>query len=244
MNLFLYFLAILPGLLISFYVFWLDRKNPESKISLLICFGLGMLVTIPAMKFEEIELLLQNDQGQLSFAALTFSTFVLVAIGEEFFKTLPLLLFAFPKKYFDEPFDGIVFAVMIAMGFATIENIFYAYRFGMSTTLVRAFTAVPAHGALAVVMGYYAGLAKFDPEQKYKLLAIGFIQAVLIHGFYDFFIIQEYNEDLMALAALILTLAIYYAIQLIRKSKNVSQIALAIEEENTVESDVDLEKDF
>lgn len=216
MSILLYLLAILPGLLIAFGVFYLDRHRPEAKKTLALCFVLGMLVTIPAMKVEELELLLQNDLGQLSFWALTFSTFVLVAIGEEFFKTVPLLFFVFPKKYFNEPLDGIVFAVMIAMGFATVENVFYAYRFGLHTTLIRAFTAVPAHGALAVIIGYYMGLAKFNPERKYHLLAMGFLQAVLIHGFYDFFIIQEYNEDLMAFAALILTLSLYYAARLIR----------------------------
>lgn len=217
MNIILYLLAILPGLLISYYIFWLDRFDRESWTSLITCFVLGMLVTIPAMKVEELELLLQNEAGQLSTGAMLFSTFVLVAIGEEIFKALPLLFFAFPKKYFDEPFDGIVFAVLIAMGFATIENLFYAYIMGMNTTLIRAFTAVPAHGALAVIMGYYVGQAKFNPERKYQLIGIGFLQVVLIHGFYDFFIIQEFSEDLMAGAAVVLTLGIYYAIRLIRK---------------------------
>lgn len=210
-------MAILPGILISCYIFWLDRYDRESWFSLLICFLLGLLVTIPALKVEEMELLLQNEAGQLSTGAMLFSVFVLVAIGEELFKALPLLLFAFPKKYFDEPFDGIVFSVLIAMGFATVENIFYAYQMGMNTTLIRAFTAVPAHGALAVIMGYYVGQAKFNPERKYQLIGIGFLQAVLIHGFYDLFIIQEYSEDLMVGAAIVLTLAIYYAIRLIRK---------------------------
>ena len=56
--------------------------------------------------------------------------------------------------------DGIVYAVMIGMGFATLENIIYASRFGLETTLFRAFTAVPAHGVFAAIMGYYIGVGK------------------------------------------------------------------------------------
>ncbi len=216
MNVFVYTLAVLPALLIIAFIYRLDRYDRESHINLLICVILGMLVTIPAMKVEQLENSLPTIQGQLTFGSLLFSTFILVALGEEFFKSLPLLLFAYPRKFFNEPLDGIVFAVMVAMGFAIIENLFYAYQFGWQTTLVRAFTAVPAHGALAVIMGYHVGLAKFNPERRWRLMAWGFLQAVIIHGLYDFFIIQEYNENLMVLTALILTLSLYYAIRLIR----------------------------
>lgn len=221
MNILLYLLAISPALLICYFIYRLDRFDRESHQSLIICFVLGMLVTIPAIKVEELELLFSSD-GPLSLGELIFSTFVLVAIGEEVFKALPLLFFAYPKKYFNEPFDGIVFAVMVAMGFAMVENLFYAYRFGMQTTLIRTFTAVPTHGALAVIMGYHVGLAKFKPDKKYTLIAIGFLQVVLIHGLYDFFILQEYNEDLMVITALVLTLSIYYAVRLIRKHQDAS----------------------
>ena len=182
-------------------------------------------------------MLFWDEQGKLSFGELLFSTFVLVAIGEEFFKALPVLFYAYRQKKFDEPLDGIVFAVMVAMGFAAIENLFYAYQFGMQTTLIRAFTAVPAHGALAVIMGYHVGLAKFQPERRNQLIAMGFVQAVLIHGLYDFFILQEYNEDLMVITAVILTLSLYYAIRLIRLhqqaslNQNQQEMVLAPEEE-------------
>ena len=224
MNVLVFTLAILPALIIIAYIYRLDRYDRESHLSLLLCFLLGMLVTIPAMKVEQFENQLPTVQGQLTFGALLFSTFILVALGEEFFKSLPLLLFAYPRKYFNEPLDGIVFAVMVAMGFAIVENLFYAYRFGWQTTLVRAFTAVPAHGALAVIMGYHVGLAKFNPTRRWSLIAWGFLQVVLIHGLYDFFILQEYNENLMVLTAVTLTLSLYYAIRLIRLHTRDSQM--------------------
>ena len=212
-----YPLAVLPAVLIAFFIYQLDRNDRETHRSLLICFVLGMLMTIPVIQIESLETYLPHQGTQLTLGSLFFSTFVLVALVEEVFKLLPLLLFAFPRKYFSEPFDGIVFAVMIAMGFALIENIFYAYQLGWQTTLVRAFTAVPAHGALAVIMGHYVGRAKFDPERRWALIGWGLIQVIVIHGLYDIFIIQDYNENLMAITALVLTLSLYYAIHLIRR---------------------------
>ena len=52
------------------------------------------------------------------------------------------------------------------MGFATMENISFANRFGLETVLLRAFTAVPAHLVFGVVAGYYVGLAKFDHARR------------------------------------------------------------------------------
>jgi RsiW-degrading membrane proteinase PrsW (M82 family) len=65
------------------------------------------------------------------------------------------------NKNFNEPFDGIVYAVIVSMGFATIENIIYVFQYGFATGILRLFTAVPAHAAFGILMGYFLGKAKF-----------------------------------------------------------------------------------
>ena len=45
-------LAILPGLLISWYIYRMDRHEREHRVHLIACFGLGMLLTIPATRLE------------------------------------------------------------------------------------------------------------------------------------------------------------------------------------------------
>ena len=63
------------------------------------------------------------------------------------------------------------------MGFAFVENILYVSQGGMQVAILRTFTAVPAHAMFAVMMGYYAGLAKFavDDSERNRLLARGLL---------------------------------------------------------------------
>ena len=54
--------------------------------------------------------------------------FFVVGLGEELLKYLVVILYAFRKPSFNEPFDGIVYAVMVSLGFAALENIFAGRR--------------------------------------------------------------------------------------------------------------------
>ena len=128
----------------------------------------------------------------------------MVALTEELGKFIILRFYAYPKKSFDEPLDGIVYGVMIGMGFATLENILYVQKFGIQTGFLRMFLSVPAHAGFGVLMGYHAGKAKFDKLNKNRLLLLGLLWAVLFHGIYDFFLflqgnpyIKDYISDLL-----------------------------------------------
>ena len=201
MNPLLIALAILPALVICYAIYRIDKFDKESHWQLIICFVLGMLVTYPAMKLEEIG---QNYglEESTSLLPLLILSYIVVGLSEELTKFLALMFYAYPQKEFNEPLDGIVYAVMIAMGFATLENILYADQYGYQTTIVRAFTAVPAHAVFAVIMGYYVGLAKFNKSKRFSLIAIGLLIPILIHGTYDFFILQEYYDWLMGFATI------------------------------------------
>lgn len=113
--------------------------------------------------FTQIILPLPDDY---SIFQQFIKAFFVVALIEEFSKYIFVRFYSQPKKYFNEPFDGIVYAVMVSMGFAAIENIAYVSQGGMGTAIVRAFTAVPAHATFAVLMGYFMGLAKFAPSKS------------------------------------------------------------------------------
>ena len=220
MNPFLIFLAVLPGLIICYLIFRMDKYEKEPKALLVICFLLGMFITVPARYIESLEYTL-GWSNMAVWWQLVLVAFVLVALTEELVKWLSLLV-PFNSHHFNEPFDGIIYAVMIGMGFATLENIIYADRFGLGTTLFRAFTAVPAHASFAVIMGYFVGLAKINPDQKIQLWFKGLGSAVLLHGIYDFFILQEYYDGLMILATLTLAVGIYISILLIRRAQSIS----------------------
>jgi RsiW-degrading membrane proteinase PrsW (M82 family) len=154
-----------------------------------------MLATLPALVLQFLAGDVRDDPSRHSILSFVWYAFVVVAFTEEGSKYLLLRFYAYPKKAFHEPFDGILFAVMIGMGFATVENIEYVLQFGWSTGLNRFFLSVPAHASFAVLMGYYVGLAKFRPGRSVLLMGKGLLIAVLLHGSFDFFLFVQQSRE-------------------------------------------------
>ena len=194
MNLIL--LAIAPGIAICLFIFYRDAFNKEPKLNLIITFILGALTVFPAGYLEEAII----DNNANGIADMAVRAFFLVALVEEAVKFAVLRAYSYPKKSFDEPLDGIVYGVMASMGFATLENIFYVLNPPPGFTSVnvgfsRMFTAVPGHAVFGVLMGYFAGKAKFNPGKSAILLFQGFFWAVLFHGAYDFFLFLQGSPE-------------------------------------------------
>lgn len=207
-------LSILPGLAIAVYIYCLDQYDREDHKHLIIAFVLGMLSTIPAIFLEQWGQTLgwEDPSNLIKIAAFSF---LVIALVEEGCKML-LLIYPTTRSYFDEPMDGIVYAVMIAMGFATLENVLYAMEYGIGTTITRAFTTVPAHASFGVMMGYYLGLAKFSTSRKAFYWIMAIVVPTFFHGAYDFFLLQELYEGLAILAIVVLVIGIRMSRKLIR----------------------------
>jgi RsiW-degrading membrane proteinase PrsW (M82 family) len=178
-------LAIAPGLAIAMFIYERDKLDKEPFHLLIKSFFLGVLSVFIAM-------LLESGAEQMGVAVsedvLTSGLFALiVGISEEGTKYAFLMWFAYPKKEFNEPFDGITYAVMIAMGFATFENIIYVVDGGIQIGMLRMFSAVPAHGIFGILMGYFVGMAKFKHQHILSPLRMaGLGTAILFHAAYDF----------------------------------------------------------
>lgn len=214
-------LAVLPGLFICWYIYRTDKYEHESRWHVLLAFGLGVIATYPIIQLEEW---ISDHYARSSYQIgnLLLSSFLAVALLEEVIKFAVLLIFLYPRRFFNEPLDGIVYSVIVAMGFATTENILYALEYGLGTTILRAFTAVPAHAVFAVLVGYYAGKAKFKKARQSQLLLKGFGFAVLAHGLYDVLIFQRIYEGLIILVIAFLWVAIYFERELIKKQREES----------------------
>ncbi|HWQ29944.1 MAG TPA: PrsW family glutamic-type intramembrane protease, partial [Negativicutes bacterium] len=153
-------------------------------------FLMGGGIVIPVL-FVEHSLNVFNTMDA-SILSAGYTSFVVAGLVEEGFKFLFFFLFIWRNRDFDEMFDGIVYAVFISLGFATVENLAYVLSTGMSTAVVRSFTAVPAHALFAVAMGYYLGIAKFaGPRYRQKYIWLGFISPVILHGIYDFILLSQ-----------------------------------------------------
>lgn len=174
-----------PAACIILYIYLKDKHEREPVSLLLKSFLLGVIsVLVTFMISFPLDMFVPTDEQNLTQQAV--HAFLFVALVEEFSKFLFVRGILYNDARFNEPFDGIVYSVMVSMGFATLENILYVSQGGFDTALVRMFTAVPAHGTFAILMGYYIGKAKFETGRGY-LSWVGLLAATLFHGAYDYF---------------------------------------------------------
>ncbi len=182
----LFALALAPGIAIAVYIYLKDKHEREPFRLLAISFFYGVLSTVVTLLISlptQYWMVLREDDVTHQF----INAFFKVAFVEELSKFLFIRFILFPNKHFNEPFDGIVYAVMVGMGFATLENILYVFEYGYTTGILRMFTAVPAHATFAILMGYFLGKAKFSHNKKLYYSALGLLVATLFHGAYDYF---------------------------------------------------------
>ncbi len=214
-------IALAPGIAISLLIYWLDKRDREPVRLLIRSFMLGVLCTSFPLLVEGLAG--RVDWGKGGAWGIAAFAFGIVGLSEELGKYFVLRYFAFPKPAFNEPFDGIVYSVMISMGFATTENIAYVMQYGIGTGIVRMFISVPAHAAFAVLMGYYVGLAKFIPQHRKTLLFTGVFWAVVFHGAFDFFLMLGDNVFLILASLLCLYIGVRLSIRAIRNHTEISE---------------------
>ena len=185
-------LAIIPGLLIIIYVYKKDKVEKEPIGLIIKIIILGVISCMAAGFLEQIEsqFLPQYPQGSLEYALQI--SFCMAALVEEIVKFLAMKIGSWRYPGFNYRFDGIVYGVSAAVGFAVYENIMYVAMYGFQTAVVRAFTAIPLHAFCGVFMGVIYSyskkasiLGKGGACIGYTILAL--LVPMLIHGTYDTF---------------------------------------------------------
>ncbi len=214
MNLFI--AALAPVIVVIFYIYIKDKFEKEPKKLLLYNFLFGAIVSvfISSILYIIYDVYLPRSDD-FSVLQQFIKAFFVVALIEEFSKYIIVRFYAQPKSDFNEPFDGIVYAVMVSMGFAVVENLFYVLEGGLHVALLRAFTAIPAHATFGILMGYFMGKAKFT-NQKAKWNLIGLATAILFHGSYDFFLFINFIPGISIGALVSLILGVWLSRKAIR----------------------------
>lgn len=212
-----FILAVVPPLLIAYYIYQKDKYEKEPRGLIVKSFLFGCLTVIPVLILETIF-------NENLFSSLFLYMLLGVALVEEGVKFFFLKKYLFNHKEFNEPLDGIVYAVMISLGFATVENLFYVFNYAgdqeTEVAIIRMFSAIPLHAACGVIMGYFVGLAKFSKESKNYLFK-GLLAAVIIHGLYNYFI---FLGDASSLSFICLIIAIIYSRKAIKLHQEDSRI--------------------
>lgn len=179
--------ALLPAILFWGYIWKMDRKKePTSLLIKATCYG--VLICLPVAMVESmISGVLFGEGGPTTLFGTTVDAFMVAAIPEEAFKLFALHRILKNNPYFDEHFDGIVYAVCVGLGFAGLENILYLFDNAddwLSVAFLRSLMAVPGHYAFAVLMGYYYSVYHFVNRSR-RTWAMILVAPVLAHGLYD-----------------------------------------------------------
>ena len=179
--------ALLPAILLFLYI-WRKDAQPEPFKWLFRALLAGVIICVPVALVETLVMhYLFPSGGPTTLFGTTLEAFFVAAIPEEAAKLLALWLILRKNPYFDEHFDGIVYAVCVGLGFAAIENVGYVLSSGEGWATVasmRALLAVPGHYAFAILMGYYYAVYHFVDHSKIAAAKVILIP-VLAHGVYD-----------------------------------------------------------
>lgn len=212
--------ALLPAILLLLYI-WKTDPKPEPKSGLIKAVLLGIVIIFPVIFVEaSIDNMLFGAGGvPTNLVGTTIQAFLGAALPEELFKLLALWLVLRKNPYFDEHFDGIVYAVCVGLGFAAIENISYVLgnENWLDIAISRAMFAVPGHYAFAVLMGYYYSIYHFV-DRSPKVAACILLVPVLAHGIYDAIALSStVNPYYGGVATLIL---IYFCVKMHKAARN------------------------
>lgn len=186
--------ALAPTAVFLIYIYIRDKYEKEPIRLLLLGVLYGALSTayilgIGGMAEKYITFDFQSWE-------ILYTAFITSAGIEEAIKYVFLYFLVWRNKNFNERFDGIVYAVFIALGFAGIENIIYVFHpslGGYATALSRAIFSVPGHGLFGVAMGYYFALAKFELHHKTIHLWQAFFVPWLLHGIYNTILLLKFH---------------------------------------------------
>lgn len=181
--------ALLPVVILVYYIYHKDKKSPEPTGQLVKAFLFGVL-SAPLSLCMSIPLGLFGFYPEVATSVFggVSAAFWGAAIPEEIAKFVMLWLLLRKNPYFDEKMDGIVYAVCVSLGFAALENVLYLFsnvEEFLSVGISRAIFAVPGHFCFGILMGYYYSLAKFYSRASMRNKALILIAPIIVHGLYD-----------------------------------------------------------
>jgi protease PrsW len=192
--------ALLPVVPVVATFLWIDRWEPEPPRTLLFaflwgaCFAALTALLINTSASIVVEQALGRGSGDVLGAV------AVAPVVEEAVKGAFLVgLLVFRRREFDGVVDGIVYAGLVAAGFAFTENILYLGRAFtedagvgqvgsvLAVLLLRGVVSPFAHPLFTAMIGIGAGIAARTTSVAVRIAAvtIGFLVAVALHSLWN-----------------------------------------------------------
>lgn len=204
-----------------------DKFEPEPLRTLISVLAFGGLASIfPAAILNDwVASLFSKSPLEYDLGLQANGVFCLwVGLNEEFWKAVMTVSLISRHKDFNEPVDGIIYAMTCSLGFAAFENLFYIWDYGLTVIFTRSLLSVPAHLTCGAIWGYGMAKIRFRPNPgqvkvKYFFRMIPYVVlAGLGHAAYDLAL----YEDEMMIAIFILIVLILNARTMIKLLLNIS----------------------
>lgn len=218
MSRILIIIAVLPALILLGFIYMRDRKEktPVKLMVLLLALGAGTIIPAVIAEFIGQLIVAQTDTDHQTM--LMVLCFLVIGIVEELGKYLVTVCTTWKSREFQHSYDGVIYMVCASLGFAILENILYVASGGIGTGILRAFTAIPLHCTVGVIMGAlyakgreaaYAG----DRAGMIGFMAWAYIVPVFIHGLYDYLVMAA-SYEYISEAWVFLILGVMYVLSI------------------------------
>lgn len=194
------FVAFVPAFLYLFPLIWLDRYDPEPFWLLALAFAWGGLVAVIVSFIVNtgvgvgVAIAIGGQEGAILGDIV--GAVISAPVVEEASKGIGVLvLLIFFRRYFDDILDGIVFAGVIALGFATVENVLYygrafgqgGFEYLMLLFGMRGILSPFAHVTFTAMIGIGCGISRESHNTFVKIITpiLGYFGAVLLHALWN-----------------------------------------------------------
>lgn len=175
--------SLIPTLILVGFVLYSDRKNKEPVRNIIICLLSGILSVALSGYLEQLVMPYIGNNTILTY---------IFAFIEEISKMAIFFLFVFDNKYYDDIYDGLVYMMLIALSFAGLENVMYAFsestiQESISLSIMRDITTIPLHVICGIIIGYFLSLSSFskDKERKYINILLALLLSGALHGTFN-----------------------------------------------------------
>jgi protease PrsW len=188
-------LALLPVPLLVALVLWIDRLEPEPRASLAFAFGWGAgiaALTALIINTADLEYVTMPALGASTgeYVAATFGA----PVVEETLKGLVIIGLLWRRRAeFDGPTDGIIYAALVGLGFAMVENVGYYInalvtpeRGGVAllgyTFVLRGLLSPLLHPIFTSMTGLGVAYAASRKHGGKWAIGVGLLAAMILHG--------------------------------------------------------------
>ncbi len=192
------FFGFVPMFIFAWFVYWLDRYEKEPALLLGGVFIWGAVVASGAAFLINTVLGvgIYLATGSETAADLTTGSLIAPIVEESLKGFAVLLVFIVFRREFDSVLDGMIYAAIVALGFAATENAYYIFTRGFQENgyaglaglvFIRVILVGWQHPFYTAFTGIGLAIARFNRNIwiKFSAPVLGWVGAVFTHSFHN-----------------------------------------------------------